>query len=379
MRSEASRRRRYLPLRGMSRALCQIGWYRGTRPFVPSEGMKGFFNVNNQEAHYVRYFSGIQPSGNLTLGNYLGALRNFTKVQDENECYYCVVNQHAITVPQDPKMLHERTRQLAAIYLAAGLDPEKAVLFVQSEVPEHVQLGWIMTTMSYVGELERMTQYKDKASKRGDSVPAGLLTYPPLMAADILLYQTNLVPVGDDQKQHLEITRDLAQRFNRVYGEDVFTIPEILLGQDGTRVMSLQEPTKKMSKSDDNQTATVYLLDTPKDIEKKIKRAQTDSDNAVRYDREAKPGISNLMDIFAALTDKSHEEIEKAYAGQGYGTFKKDVAEATISVLEPIQKRYAELIDTPELDVILTKGAEKAREKASKTYEAVTKAMGLYR
>lgn len=324
-------------------------------------------------------FSGIQPSGNLTLGNYLGALRNFTKVQDENECYYCVVNQHAITVPQDPKMLHERTRQLAAIYLAAGLDPEKAVLFVQSEVPEHVQLGWIMTTMSYVGELERMTQYKDKASKRGDSVPAGLLTYPPLMAADILLYQTNLVPVGDDQKQHLEITRDLAQRFNRVYGEDVFTIPEILLGQDGTRVMSLQEPTKKMSKSDDNQTATVYLLDTPKDIEKKIKRAQTDSDNAVRYDRDAKPGISNLMDIFAALTDKSHEEIEKAYAGQGYGTFKKDVAEATISVLEPIQKRYAELIDTPELDVILTKGAEKAREKASKTYEAVTKAMGLYR
>ena len=324
-------------------------------------------------------FSGIQPSGNLTLGNYLGALRNFTKVQDENECYYCVVNQHAITVPQDPKMLHERTRQLAAIYLAAGLDPEKAVLFVQSEVPEHVQLGWIMTTMSYVGELERMTQYKDKASKRGDSVPAGLLTYPPLMAADILLYQTNLVPVGDDQKQHLEITRDLAQRFNRVYGEDVFTIPEILLGQDGTRVMSLQEPTKKMSKSDDNQTATVYLLDTPKDIEKKIKRAQTDSDNAVRYDREAKPGISNLMDIFAALTDKSHEEIEKAYAGQGYGTFKKDVAEATISVLEPIQKRYAELIDTPELDVILTKGAKKAREKASKTYEAVTKAMGLYR
>ena len=324
-------------------------------------------------------FSGIQPSGNLTLGNYLGALRNFTKVQDENECYYCVVNQHAITVPQDPKMLHERTRQLAAIYLAAGLDPEKAVLFVQSEVPEHVQLGWIMTTMSYVGELERMTQYKDKASKRGDSVPAGLLTYPPLMAADILFYQTNLVPVCDDQKQHLEITRDLAQRFNRVYGEDVFTIPEILLGQDGTRVMSLQEPTKKMSKSDDNQTATVYLLDTPKDIEKKIKRAQTDSDNAVRYDREAKPGISNLMDIFAALTDKSHEEIEKAYAGQGYGTFKKDVAEATISVLEPIQKRYAELIDTPELDVILTKGAEKAREKASKTYEAVTKAMGLYR
>ena len=324
-------------------------------------------------------FSGIQPSGNLTLGNYLGALRNFTKVQDGNECYYCIVNQHAITVPQEPKLLHERTRQLAAIYLAAGLDPDKSTLFVQSEVPEHVQLGWIMTTMSYVGELERMTQYKDKAAKQGDSVPAGLLTYPPLMAADILLYQTDLVPVGDDQKQHLEITRDLAQRFNRVYGEDIFTVPEILLGTDGTRVMSLQEPTKKMSKSDDNQTATVYLLDTPKDIEKKIKRAQTDSDNAVRYDAAAKPGISNLMDIYAAVTEKRHEDIEREFAGQGYGSFKKAVAEAVISVLVPIQQRYEELIGAPELDDILTKGAEKAHAEAGKTYEKVIRAMGLYR
>ena len=324
-------------------------------------------------------FSGIQPSGNLTLGNYLGALRNFTKVQDGNECYYCIVNQHAITVPQEPKLLHERTRQLAAIYLAAGLDPDKSTLFVQSEVPEHVQLGWIMTTMSYVGELERMTQYKDKAAKQGDSVPAGLLTYPPLMAADILLYQTDLVPVGDDQKQHLEITRDLAQRFNRVYGEDIFTVPEILLGTDGTRVMSLQEPTKKMRKSDDNQPATVYLLDTPKDIEKKIKRAQTDSDNAVRYDAAAKPGISNLMDIYAAVTEKRHEDIEREFAGQGYGSFKKAVAEAVISVLEPIQQRYEELIGAPELDDILTKGAEKAHAEAGKTYEKVIRAMGLYR
>ena len=324
-------------------------------------------------------FSGIQPSGNLTLGNYLGALRNFTKVQDGNECYYCIVNQHAVTVPQEPKLLHERTRQLAAIYLAAGLDPDKSTLFVQSEVPEHVQLGWIMTTMSYVGELERMTQYKDKAAKQGDSVPACLLTYPPLMAADILLYQTDLVPVGDDQKQHLEITRDLAQRFNRVYGEDIFTVPEILLGTDGTRVMSLQEPTKKMSKSDDNQTATVYLLDTPKDIEKKIKRAQTDSDNAVRYDAAAKPGISNLMDIYAAVTEKRHEDIEREFAGQGYGSFKKAVAEAVISVLEPIQQRYEELIGAPELDDILTKGAEKAHAEAGKTYEKVIRAMGLYR
>lgn len=323
-------------------------------------------------------FSGIQPSGNLTLGNYLGALRNFTKVQHDNECYYCVVNQHAITVPQDPKLLHQRTRKLAAIYLAAGLDPEKATLFVQSEVPEHAQLGWIMTTLSYVGELERMTQYKDKASKRGDSIPAGLLTYPPLMAADILLYQTNYVPVGDDQKQHMEITRDLAQRFNRLYGE-VFTIPQILLGHDGTRVMSLQEPTKKMSKSDDNTTATIYLLDNPKDIEKKIKRAQTDSENTVRYDIDCQPGISNLIEILSAVTDKTHEEIEAAYAGKGYGVFKKDVADAVISVLEPIQNRYQELVGDPELDRILDAGAAKAHAKASVTYEKVCQAMGLFR
>lgn len=323
-------------------------------------------------------FSGIQPSGNLTLGNYLGALRNFTKVQHDNECYYCVVNQHAITVPQDPKLLHQRTRELAAIYLAAGLDPEKATLFVQSEVPEHAQLGWIMTTLSYVGELERMTQYKDKASKRGDSIPAGLLTYPPLMAADILLYQTNYVPVGDDQKQHMEITRDLAQRFNRLYGE-VFTIPQILLGHDGTRVMSLQEPTKKMSKSDDNTTATIYLLDNPKDIEKKIKRAQTDSENTVRYDIDCQPGISNLIEILSAVTDKTHEEIEAAYAGKDYGVFKKDVADAVISVLEPIQNRYQELVGDPELDRILDAGAAKAHAKASVTYEKVCQAMGLFR
>lgn len=323
-------------------------------------------------------FSGIQPSGNLTLGNYLGALRNFSKVQNDNECYYCVVNQHAITVPQDPQLLHERTRSLAAIYLASGLDPDKATLFVQSEVPEHVQLGWIMITVANVGELERMTQYKDKAAKRGDSIPAGLLTYPPLMAADILLYQANLVPVGEDQKQHMEITRDLAQRFNRVYGE-VFTIPDILLGHDGTRVMSLQEPTKKMSKSDDNQTATIYLLDTPKDIEKKIKRAQTDSENSVHYDVDNKPGISNLMDIYAAVTDQTHDQITAAYADKGYGTFKKDVADAVISVLEPIQQRYEKLVNAAELDEVLDKGAAKAHAKANVTYEKVIRAMGLYR
>lgn len=323
-------------------------------------------------------FSGIQPSGELTLGNYLGALRNFLDYQDTDECYYCVVNQHAITVPQDPKELFTNTRRLAALYLAAGLDPKRVTLFVQSEVPEHVRLGWIMTTISYVGELERMTQYKDKSQKRGDSIPAGLLTYPPLMASDILLYQTNYVPVGEDQKQHLELTRDLAQRFNRVYGE-VFTIPEIKLSVGGARVMSLQEPTKKMSKSDDNQMATIRLLDDEETILKKLKRAQTDSENSVHYDKENKPGISNLMGIYAAITKDSYETIEQRYVGQGYGTFKKDVAELLIDTLRPLQERYNELIDSPELDHILDEGAAKAREKASKTYRDVELAMGLHR
>ena len=281
-------------------------------------------------------------------------------------------------MPQDPKELFTNTRRLAALYLAAGLDPKRVTLFVQSEVPEHVRLGWIMTTISYVGELERMTQYKDKSQKRGDSIPAGLLTYPPLMAADILLYQTNYVPVGEDQKQHLELTRDLAQRFNRVYGE-VFTIPEIKLSVGGARVMSLQEPTKKMSKSDDNQMATIRLLDDEETILKKLKRAQTDSENSVHYDKENKPGISNLMGIYAAITKDSYETIEQRYVGQGYGTFKKDVAELLIDTLRPLQERYNELIDSPELDHILDEGAAKAREKASKTYRDVELAMGLHR
>lgn len=323
-------------------------------------------------------FSGIQPSGELTLGNYLGALRNFLDYQDDNECFYCIVNQHAITVPQDPKALFENTRRLAALYLAVGLDPKKATLFVQSEVPEHALLGWIMTTISYVGELERMTQYKDKSQKRGDSIPAGLLTYPPLMAADILLYQTNYVPVGEDQRQHMELTRDLAQRFNRVYGE-VFTIPEIKTGVGGARVMSLQEPTKKMSKSDDNQWATIHLLDDADTIVKKIKRAQTDSENSVHYDKENKPGISNLMGIYAAITRDSYDTIQARYEGQGYGAFKKDVAELLVDTLRPIHERYNELIGSPELDTILDEGAQKAHEVAAKTYRQVQLAMGLHR
>ena len=323
-------------------------------------------------------FSGIQPSGELTLGNYLGALRNFLDYQDDNECYYCIVNQHAITVPQDPKALFENTRRLAALYLAVGLDPKKATLFVQSEVPEHALLGWVMTTISYVGELERMTQYKDKSQKRGDSIPAGLLTYPPLMAADILLYQTNFVPVGEDQRQHMELTRDLAQRFNRVYGE-VFTIPEIKTGVGGARVMSLQEPTKKMSKSDDNQWATIRLLDDADTIVKKIKRAQTDSENSVHYDKDNKPGISNLMGIYNDITRESYDTIQARYEGKGYGTFKKDVADLLVDTLRPIHERYNELIGSPELDTILDEGAQKAHEVAAKTYRQVQLAMGLHR
>lgn len=323
-------------------------------------------------------FSGIQPSGELTLGNYLGALRNFLTFQEEHECYYCIVNQHAITVPQDPKELHHNIRSLAALYLAVGLDPQKAILFVQSEVPEHQQLGWVMQSISYVGELERMTQYKDKSQKQGESIPTALLTYPPLMAADILLYGTNWVPVGDDQKQHLELTRNLAQRFNGRFGE-TFVIPDIKIAAGGARIMSLQEPTKKMSKSDDNQNATIRLLDDPKIIEKKLKRAVTDSDNEVRYDKENKPGISNLMDIRRAITGESYETIEALYQGKGYGAFKGDIAQLVVDTLTPIQERYKKLINSPELDAILDAGAAKAHAKAAAMYAKVEQAMGLNR
>lgn len=326
-------------------------------------------------------FSGIQPSGSLTLGNYLGALKNFIPFQDKAECYYCIVNQHAITVPQDPKLLHERTRNLAALYIAAGMNPDKATIFVQSEVPEHAMLGWMMICSAYVGEMERMTQYKSKAQKeekKGGFIPLGLLTYPPLMAADILLYQASLVPVGEDQRQHMEITRDLAERFNRKYGE-VFTIPEMWAPKGGARVMSLQDPTSKMSKSDDNEWATIHMLDEPDVIVKKIKRAVTDSIGHVRYDKENQPGVSNLMSIHSAISGKSFDEIETMYDGQGYGVFKKDVADLVAGEMEPVLTRYKELTGSPELDRILDQGAEKARAKASVTYQNAIHAMGLYR
>ncbi|MDG4656658.1 tryptophan--tRNA ligase [Ectobacillus antri] len=322
-------------------------------------------------------FSGIQPSGTITIGNYLGAMKQFTELQNEHDCYFCIVNQHAITVAQDPVALRKNIRSLAALYLACGIDPDKSTLFVQSEVPAHAQLGWIMQCVSYIGELERMTQFKDK-SKGKDAVSAALLTYPPLMAADILLYGTEIVPVGDDQKQHIELTRDLAERFNNRYRE-VFTIPEIRIPKVGARVMSLTEPTKKMSKSDPNVKSMISLLDEPKMIEKKIKSAVTDSDGIVKYDKENKPGISNLLTIYSSFAGKTIEELETQYEGKGYGEFKADLAQVVIDALKPIQDRYHELINSPELDDILEQGAEKANRVAMKQLRKVENAMGLSR
>lgn len=322
-------------------------------------------------------FSGIQPSGTITIGNYIGALKQFVELQDEYTCYFCIVDQHAITVPQDPQTLRKNIKSLAALYLAVVIDPEKATLFIQSEVPAHAQAAWMLQCISYIGELERMTQFKDK-SKGKEAVSAGLLTYPPLMAADILLYSANLVPVGEDQKQHMELTRDLAERFNKKYRE-IFTIPEIRIPKVGARIMSLQDPTKKMSKSDSNQKSFITLLDEPKQIEKKIKSAVTDSEGTVRFDPENKPGVSNLLSIYANLTDRSISELEKQYEGKGYGEFKADLAQVVIETLEPIQKRYYELIDSPELDEVLDKGAEKANLVAGKMLKKMENAMGLGR
>lgn len=322
-------------------------------------------------------FSGIQPSGTITLGNYIGALKQFTELQDDYNCYFCIVDQHAITVPQDRLKLRENIRSLAALYIAVGIDPEKATLFIQSEVPAHAQAGWMLQCVAYIGELERMTQFKDKSAGK-EAVSAGLLTYPPLMAADILLYSAHLVPVGEDQKQHLELTRDLAERFNRKYN-DIFTIPDVRIPKEGARVMSLQDPSKKMSKSDPNTKAFISLLDEPKQIEKKIKSAVTDSEGKVRFDKEEKPGVSNLLSIYSVLSGKTIPEIEQHFEGKGYGEFKSELAEVVINHLKPIQKRYYELIESEELDQILDRGAEKANFAASKMVKKMENAMGLGR
>lgn len=324
-----------------------------------------------------KIFSGVQPTGVVTLGNYIGAFRQFTTLQDEFDCIFCIVDQHAITVPQDSLALRQSIRSLAALYLAVGIDPNKATLFIQSEVPAHAQAGWMMQCMAYIGELERMTQFKDKSSGK-DGVSASLLTYPPLMAADILLYQTHIVPVGDDQKQHVELTRDLAERFNKRYSP-IFTIPEIRLPKNGARIKSLQDPLKKMSKSDPNKKATITLLDSPKDIEKKIKSAVTDSEGVVTFDEENKPGVSNLLIIESALTGITIEALVEKYNGVGYGDFKASVAKSVIDHITPIQERYEKLLVSEQLDEILDQGAAKANEVASKTLKNMENAMGLGR
>ncbi|WP_217586245.1 tryptophan--tRNA ligase [Lentibacillus saliphilus] len=322
-------------------------------------------------------FSGIQPSGILTLGNYLGALTQFAELQKDHNCYFCIVDEHAITVPQDRLKLRKQIRSLAALYLASGIDPKQATLFIQSEVPAHTQMGWMLQSISYVGELERMTQYKDKSEGK-EGVSSALLTYPSLMAADILLYNTDIVPVGEDQTQHLELTRNLAQRFNNRFN-DILTVPEISIPKVGARIMSLQSPTKKMSKSDENTKAYISMLDEPKQIEKKIKSAVTDSEGIVKFDKENKPGVSNLLTIMASCTGRTIAELEQAYEGEGYGVFKQDVANAVIEKLAPIQEKYYELIDSDELDDILDEGAEKASFTANKTVAKAKKAMGLGR
>ena len=321
--------------------------------------------------------SGIQATGNLTLGNYLGALNNWVEMQDKYDCYYMIADLHTLTVRRDPEELRKNTLSLIALYIAAGLDPEKNTIFVQSHVPAHSGLSWILNCYTYIGELNRMTQFKDKAAKHADNINSGLFNYPVLMAADILLYNADLVPVGDDQRQHLEITRDIAERFNKLYGE-TFKIPEAYVGKAGARIMGLQDPTSKMSKSAENELDKILLTDSPEDIMKKFKKAVTDSENKVRYDKETKPGVSNLMTIYGVIKNKSMEEIEKEFDGVGYGDFKKAVGEAVVERLEPLQARYNELINEPEkLRAIYEKGDKRAQEKTADLLKEVYRKVGL--
>lgn len=321
-------------------------------------------------------FSGVQPSGKLTLGNYLGAIRNFPILQEQYNCIYCVVDQHAITVRQEPAALRRATLELIAQYIACGLDPEKSILFIQSHVPAHAELAWVLNCFTMFGEASRMTQFKDKSAKHADNINAGLFTYPCLMAADILLYQADYVPVGADQKQHLELTRNIAERFNGLYSP-TFTVPEPIIPKHGARIMSLQDPTKKMSKSDENVNAFVAVLDDPDTILRKFKRAVTDSDACVRFDPENKPGVSNLMAIYSTITGKTMEEIEQEFEGKGYGDFKPAVAEAVIEELRPIQERFRQFIgDKAYLEQCYKDNAPKAQRIARKTLQKVMKKVG---
>ena len=321
-------------------------------------------------------FSGVQPTGNLTIGNYLGAIKNFTTFPEDTKRFYCVVDLHAITVRQVPAELRARTYQTLALYIACGLDPQKNTLFVQSQVPAHAELGWILDCYTMLGELSRMTQFKDKSAKHADNINAGLFTYPALMAADILLYQTDIVPVGADQKQHLELARNIAERFNGVYG-DTFVVPEPYIPKTGMKIMSLQEPTSKMSKSDPNENAVVRILDDPDAIMRKFKRAVTDSDTCVRY-AEGKDGINNLMAIYACFTGKSFEEIEREFEGRGYGDFKVAVGEACVEALRPVQEEFRRLMqDKAYLEEVMKSGRDTAAYYARKTMSKVRRKMGF--
>ncbi len=324
-----------------------------------------------------RIFSGVQPSGNLTIGNYLGALKHFPELQDAYECLYCVVDLHTLTVRQDPVLLRERSYAVLALYIACGLDPEKTVLFLQSQVAAHAELSWILGCYTYMGELNRMTQFKDKSAKHADNINAGLYTYPVLMAADILLYQAKYVPIGQDQKQHLELARDVSIRFNKIYG-DIFTVPEPLISKQGAKVMSLQEPDKKMSKSDSNANNYVLIIEQPDSIIKKFKKAVTDSGSEIRYDPENKPGISNLLTIYATVKNVSVAQAEQEFAGARYGDFKIAVGTAVAELLAPVREEYERLMgDKAYLEGILRKNGVKAREIAEITKKEVYNKVGL--
>lgn len=321
-------------------------------------------------------FSGMQATGNLTLGNYLGALKNWVSLSDEYETFYSVVDMHSITVRQDPAELRKRARALLTLYIAAGLDPDKNCIYYQSHVSGHAELAWILNCYTYMGELNRMTQFKDKSAKNSDNINAGLFTYPVLMAADILLYQADVVPVGIDQMQHLELTRDIAQRFNSVYG-DVFAVPEAYIGKVGAKIMSLQEPTKKMSKSDENPNGSIYLMDDPDTIMRKFKRAVTDSEACVRYCQE-QPGVKNLIDIYCACLGVKPDQVEREFEGKGYGDFKSAVGEAVVSVLKPLQDRFYDLTNNKDyLDAVIKNNGEKASYAAAKTLRKVQKKVGF--
>lgn len=324
-------------------------------------------------------FSGIQPSGQLNIGHYLGAMKNWVSMQEDFDCIFSLVNLHAITVRQDPKILRQRSLDFVALYVACGIDPSRSTIFAQSDVPEHSELMWLLSCHSYFGELERMTQFKDKSSKNNENINLGLFAYPVLMAADILLYQTKAVPVGADQKQHLELSRDLATRMNNLYG-DLFVIPEPFIPsvEAGGRIMSLLEPEKKMSKSDDNAGNYIALLDSPDIIRKKLKRAVTDTDTCIRYDRELKPGVSNLLTLMSGATGQSITQLESHFEGKGYGHLKNETADAIVALLEPVQARFNHLRqDETQLNHLLAQGADRARTQAQSTLTRVKTAMGL--